>query len=78
MDDLNDRLIIEIEDDDIDTIGGWFMTRHFDAKKGDQVSEQGYDFIVRELEGHHLIYLEIIKHPELETECDSTLLTEEI
>lgn len=77
LEEINDILNIEIEDDDIDTIGGWFMTRHFDAKKGDQVSEQGYDFIVRELEGHHLIYLEIIKHPELETESDSTPLTQE-
>jgi len=73
---VNDILNIEIEDDDIDTIGGWFMTQHFEAKQGEHVTEQGYDFIVKELDGHHLIYLEIIKTPDIE-EPNSDMITGE-
>ncbi|GEK35382.1 UPF0053 protein YhdP [Kurthia sibirica] len=63
LENVNDILNITIEDDDIDTIGGWFMTQNFDAKEGEKVVNQGYEFIVKELDGHHLIYLEIMKEP---------------
>lgn len=75
LEEVNDFLGINIEDDDIDTIGGWFMTQHFDAKQGEKITEQGYDFIVKELDGHHLIYLEIIKIKENEL-IDSQSITD--
>lgn len=58
---VNDFLGIEIEENDIDTIGGWVMTKNFDAVEGEKMIEQGYEFIVKELDGHHLLYLEVIK-----------------
>lgn len=67
LSEVNNFLNICIEADDIDTIGGWFMTQHFEAKQGEKITEQGYDFIVKELDGHHLIYLEIIKVAEENT-----------
>jgi CBS domain containing-hemolysin-like protein len=67
LQEVNDILGTTIEDDDIDTIGGWFMTQHFDAIEGDFVEEQGHRFIIKELDGHHILYLEVEKLPEPET-----------
>ena len=68
LQEVNDLLGIYIEDEDIDTIGGWFMTQHFDALEGDSVEEQGYKFMIKELEGHHILYLEVSKLSETEKE----------
>ncbi len=61
LESVNDFLGINIEEDDIDTIGGWVMTKNFDAVKGEKIIEQGYQFVVKELEGHHILYLEVTK-----------------
>ena len=66
LQEINDILGTDIEDDDIDTIGGWFMTQRFDVEEGDIIEEQGYQFKVTELDGHHILYLEVTKLPELE------------
>nr|WP_264989839.1 hemolysin family protein [Lysinibacillus sp. KH24] len=66
IENVNDMLGIDIEDDDIDTIGGWFMTKHFEAVEGDSIEEQGYEFIAKELDGHHILYLEVVKLPVLD------------
>ncbi|GGA47602.1 hemolysin family protein [Psychrobacillus lasiicapitis] len=61
IENVNDLLGINIDEEDIDTIGGWFMTRSFEAVKGEKIIEQGYDFMVKDIDGHHIQYLEIIK-----------------
>ena len=71
LESVNDFLGIEIEEDDIDTIGGWVMTKNFDAVKGEKIVEQGYEFVVKELEGHHILYLEVRKlAPEKPVDVD--------
>ncbi|WP_244950946.1 hemolysin family protein [Rummeliibacillus suwonensis] len=64
IENVNDFLGINIEEDDIDTIGGWFMTKDFDAVEGEKITEQGYEFIIKEVDGHHILYLEVIKLPD--------------
>ena len=66
LESVNDMLGTDIEDDDIDTIGGWFMTKRFDAVEGDSIEEQGHEFTVKELDGHHILYLEVLRIPELD------------
>ena len=61
---VNDILDISIEEEDIDTIGGWFMTERFEAIKGEKIIEQGYEFMVEDMEGHHILYLEVMKQSE--------------
>ena len=68
LQEVNDLLGIDIEDQDIDTIGGWFMTQYFDAVEGDSIEEQGYQFMIKELDGHHILYLEVTKLIDLEKE----------
>lgn len=61
IEEVNDLLHINIEDEDIDTLGGWFMTQFFDAVEGDSLQQHGYEFKVKELDGHQILYLEVTK-----------------
>ncbi len=38
------------------------MSRSFDTIKGQKISEQNYDFLAKETDGHQLLYLEVQKH----------------
>ncbi|MDW0118337.1 hemolysin family protein [Sporosarcina thermotolerans] len=62
IENVNDVLDIDIEEEDIDTIGGWFMSERFEAVPGEKIIEQGYEFTVKDVEGHHILYLEAMKH----------------
>ncbi|WP_203248666.1 hemolysin family protein [Sporosarcina beigongshangi] len=64
IENVNDILGIDIDEDDIDTIGGWFMTQRFDAIQGEKIIEQGYEFIVKDVDGHHILYLEVFKYEQ--------------
>ena len=66
IEEVNGILNISIEEEDIDTIGGWFMTERFEALKGEKIIEQGYEFMVKDVDGHHILYLEVLKHEEEE------------
>ena len=61
---VNEILGISIVEEDIDTIGGWFMTERFEAIKGEKIIEQGYEFMINDVDGHHILYLEVLKHKE--------------
>ncbi|MFJ8066808.1 hemolysin family protein [Psychrobacillus sp. NPDC096426] len=72
IENVNDLLGINIDEEDIDTIGGWFMTKSFDAVKGEKIVEQGYDFMIKDIDGHHIQYLEIIKAAPVNNELEIT------
>ncbi len=64
LDDVNDMLNTNIEEEDIDTLGGWFLTQRFDAVEGDSFEFEGYEFKIKELDGHHILYIEVTKLTE--------------
>jgi hypothetical protein len=37
------------------------MAKIFDTIKGQKISEQNYDFLAKEIDGHQLLYLEVQK-----------------
>lgn len=60
--DVNQILGTDIGYDDIDTIGGWFLSERFkNEKEADILTEQGYVFQVQTGEGHQIQYLEVTK-----------------
>lgn len=67
IEDVNDLLGTTLEEDDVDTIGGWFLTRKFDIRKGDTLEREGFIFQIEENEGHHIMYIDVkkIKAPRL-------------
>lgn len=62
IENVNELLGIDIDEEDIDTIGGWFMTKSYETVKGEKILEQGFEFMIKEIDGHHIQYLEIIKY----------------
>jgi CBS domain containing-hemolysin-like protein len=61
IEDVNNLLGTNLSDEDIDTIGGWFLTQNFDAQVGTEIEYDGYIFKVHESDGHHIQYLEVNK-----------------
>ncbi|MFJ7747585.1 hemolysin family protein [Peribacillus sp. NPDC097295] len=61
IEDVNDTLAIELPEDDIDTLGGWFLTGRFEIAVGDQIEFEGFNFTVKEMDGHHVLYVEVKK-----------------
>lgn len=60
---VNDILGTTLEDDDVDTIGGWFLTQKFDVQKDDTLERDGFTFQIKEIDGHHIGYIEVKKSP---------------
>jgi len=76
IENVNDILGISINEEDIDTIGGWIMTQRFEAIQGEKIIEQGFEFMVKDVEGHHILYLEVIKYEQEEIDDTSKLSIE--
>lgn len=67
---VNDLLNLQINDEDVDTIGGWMMTENYEAKEGDTINVGSYCFKILEMEDHHIKYIEVtpIINEPIETE----------
>lgn len=65
IEDVNDLLAIGISDEEVDTIGGWLLTQKYDLKKGDVVPFQSYEFKVADMEGSHVLYVDVTKKQEV-------------
>jgi CBS domain containing-hemolysin-like protein len=61
IEDVNDLLGTNLEEDEVDTIGGWFLTQKFDIHKGDKLVEEGFIFQIEENDGHHIMYIDVKK-----------------
>lgn len=64
IEDVNDLLGTTLASDEVDTIGGWFMTQQIDAAVGSVIEADGYIFKVHETVGRHINYLEIVRKKE--------------
>jgi len=65
---INDLLKIDIDDEDIDTMGGWILTENYESKQGDVLKYGDYHFKIKEMEDHHIHYIEIYKPATVITE----------
>ncbi|HEY2421211.1 MAG TPA: hemolysin family protein [Neobacillus sp.] len=61
IDVVNDLLGTSIEEEDVDTIGGWFLTQKFDIHKDDTIEMDNYTFRIIENDGHHILFIEVKK-----------------
>ncbi|MFB5197067.1 hemolysin family protein [Neobacillus sp. KR4-4] len=59
---VNDLLGVEIDDEDVDTIGGWILTENYEAKEGDVLLHDTYSFKILDMEEHHIRYIEVTKN----------------
>jgi CBS domain containing-hemolysin-like protein len=58
INEFNDLLGTDLSDEEVDTIGGWMLTQKYDLKQGDSLFESGYKVTAKEMEGHHIFYVE--------------------
>ncbi|MBA9025347.1 MULTISPECIES: hemolysin family protein [Bacillaceae] len=58
---VNDLIGLEIIDEDMDTIGGWILSENYEAKQGDIIEHEEYCFKIKDMEDHHIRYIEIYK-----------------
>ncbi len=56
--DVNDLLGIDLLEDEVDTIGGWFLSQKYDVAKGDSITEDGYMFTIIDIDGQHILFVE--------------------
>ncbi|WP_409291706.1 hemolysin family protein [Peribacillus sp. SCS-37] len=70
---VNDLIGLHLEEDDIDTIGGWVLTENYDIQTGDSVEWEDYTFKVIEMEDHSIKYIEVLrkaKDAEMQEDLD--------
>ncbi len=63
---INDLLGVEIDDEDVDTIGGWILTENYEVKEGDFILHDSYAFKILDMEEHHIKYIEVTKKANIE------------
>jgi CBS domain containing-hemolysin-like protein len=58
---INDLLGLNIEEEDVDTLGGWMLTKRYDIQQGESIEYGPYIFLVAEMVENHIKKIEIIK-----------------
>lgn len=58
---VNDVFNLNIDDTDVDTIGGWILTENFEVQEGDTIKIHPYTFKVLKIDGHYIKSIEITK-----------------
>lgn len=61
LEEVNELLGIDLDEEAIDTIGGWIFAKNLDATVGTVIEHEGFQFIVEEIEGFHIKKIKILK-----------------
>ncbi|WP_160725235.1 hemolysin family protein [Bacillus sp. USDA818B3_A] len=61
LEEINDLFGMELDDTDIDTIGGWILSQKMDVSEGEKIYHDNYEFKVLAVDGYHIKSLEIVK-----------------
>lgn len=59
--DVEELLNINLDNEDVDTIGGWYFTNDIDLKDDYVIEHEGYMFSIYERDGHQLQFIEVKK-----------------
>ncbi len=60
--DVNNLLGTNLSDEEVDTIGGWFLSENIDSNASKEiVIEEGFTFRIHDNDGHQIHYLEVEK-----------------
>jgi CBS domain containing-hemolysin-like protein len=65
---VNELLGTDIDDSDVDTIGGWALAQKYDIKKGHIIDLGPYTCKVLDMEGLHIKYVEVMKKQQIHVE----------
>lgn len=59
LEDVSKLLQIELENPDVDTIGGWYFAQDMELNKETVIDYGGYSFSIYEKEDHHIHFIEV-------------------
>lgn len=59
LEQVNNMLGVQIVEEDIDTIGGWFMSHQDNVKEGDCFETNGFKFVVNQVNKHQIVRIEV-------------------
>lgn len=59
--DVNSLLGTDLSDAEVDTLGGWFLTQNIDAEPESTIEYDGYSFKVKDINSHHILFIEVKK-----------------
>ncbi|WP_064091638.1 hemolysin family protein [Rossellomorea aquimaris] len=65
---LNTLLGIEMNEEEVDTLGGWILTQNYEAKQGDLITFADYSFYIKRMEDHHIKTIEVTKKQPMKAE----------
>ncbi|KEK24055.1 hemolysin family protein [Bacillus gaemokensis] len=76
---VNALLGLSIDEGEVDTIGGWILTKHLGIEEGEIVDIETYKFCVKELDGHYIKRIEVTKQstPILVSEIEESVALQE-
>ncbi|MGX7419164.1 hemolysin family protein [Carnobacterium gallinarum] len=77
IDDINELFGLEIDEENVDTIGGWMMNEKYDIAEGDQLTLGQYIFIVKKSGKSTIETIEIIHKEVQEAENNETKVENE-
>ncbi|WP_137743629.1 hemolysin family protein [Robertmurraya siralis] len=72
---VNELFNLNINDEDVDTIGGWILTENYEAQEGDIIEIDSYSFKIIEMEDHHIKYIEVTRKIEKQGNIEQFPLT---
>ena len=64
--DVEKLLYTQFENEDVDTIGGWYFTQDIDLNIENTIEYDGYEYSIHEVEGHQLHYITVKKLKKLD------------
>ncbi|MBT2259380.1 hemolysin family protein [Priestia megaterium] len=67
IEEVNDLLGLDIDNTDMDTIGGWILTQKIDVQENETLVYESYKFTVKELEGHQIRGIEVKKRETVDS-----------
>lgn len=65
LEDVAKLLQIELDNPDVDTLGGWYYSQDMDLKSDHCIEHEGYTFSIHEIDGVQLRYIEIKQNSNL-------------
>ena len=71
IDDVNDLFGLDIDNENVDTMGGWLLDQKYDVKEGEEVEYHGYRFKAIQKEKNSIIVIDIFTTRKLKNHIDS-------
>lgn len=61
IEEVNELLNLNLVAEDVETIGGWFITQAYEDQLNKEIEYEGYLFKVHKMDRRHILYLEVTK-----------------